>query len=326
MRSGASLQSALSQAEAVMDVVTAEAEQSLKAALLQLEGSVSRLVSEIETRLLDALAGIDAAIDYPDEAEADMTAALPEALARALQAIHGLIEGGLRGRVLRDGLRMVIIGRPNVGKSSLMNALLGEERAIVTAAAGTTRDLLDGRLSIEGVPVRVIDTAGIREADSEAERIGVDRARAALRTADVVCVALDGSEPLTPEDRALLEDTRGMTRLLLLNKCDLPERAAPDERHIRVSARTGEGLEDWKKAILALAAPERADAGLITNERHIRALENAAAALQAAQRAGSLDLAATDIREALHELGAITGSDVDADVIERIFARFCVGK
>ena len=316
----------LSQAEAVMDIVTADAEQSLKAALLQLEGSVSRAVGAIEDRLLDALTGIDAAIDYPDEAEAAATEALPQELSKALTDIRALILDGRRGRVLRDGLRALILGRPNVGKSSLMNALLGSERAIVTAAAGTTRDVLDEKLSVEGVPLRLIDTAGIRRAENEAERIGVDRARAQLKTADVVCVVLDRSEALQPEDEALLTETAKLCRIVLYNKCDLPKRISCDTEGLCVSARTGEGLAAWKEAILALAAPERADQSLITNERHIRALELAEAALVQAMAANGLDLAATDIREALHALGAITGSDVDADVIDRIFSRFCVGK
>ncbi len=316
----------LSQAEAVMDVVTADAEQSLKAALLQLEGSISRAVGAVETRLLNALSGIDAAIDYPEEAEAEATEALPEELAAALGDVRLLIQDGRRGRVLRDGLRVLILGRPNVGKSSLMNALLGHERAIVTASAGTTRDVLDERLSVEGVPLRLIDTAGIREADSEAERIGVDRARAQLRLADVVCIVLDQSEALSGEDRALLEETSGMTRIVLYNKCDLRRRMECAEEGLFVSTRTGVGLEALKQEILRLAAPERASAGLITNERHIHALEKAEAALVFAACAGQLELAATDIREALHALGTITGTDVDADIIDRIFSRFCVGK
>ena len=181
----------LAQAEAVMDVINAGAEQSLKAALAQLHGSVSREVGAVESLLLDALSGIDAAIDYPEEAEADAYAALPEQLAAAQARIAALIAGGRQGRVLRDGLRVVILGRPNVGKSSLLNALLGHERAIVTGVAGTTRDVLDEKTSMAGVPVRLIDTAGIREAADEAERIGVDRAREALQPSDATTGADD---------------------------------------------------------------------------------------------------------------------------------------
>ena len=317
----------LSAAEAVMDVINATAEQSLKAALLQLQGSVKREIDSIESLLLDALSGIDAAIDYPDEAEADTVEALPASLAEAEARVGGLIAESRRGKVLRDGLRVAIVGRPNVGKSSLMNALLGSDRAIVTAQAGTTRDVIDEKLSMRGVPVRLIDTAGIRRASDEAERIGVDRARSELGTADVVCVVLDASNALTDEDAALLEETKDTTRLILLNKRDLPRKVGGRfDGSISISAKTGEGLDALRDAILKLAAPERSDGTYITNERHINALERALVSLTEARRAAELDCAATDIKNALHYLGSITGTDVDASVIDRIFANFCVGK
>lgn len=316
----------LSAAEAVMDVINADAEQSLKSALLQLQGSVKREIESVEDLLTDALSGIDAAIDYPDEAEADTLEALPESLSAAIARVDAMIAKARRGRVLRDGLRVAIVGRPNVGKSSLMNALLGSERAIVTAAAGTTRDVIDEKVSMNGVPVRLIDTAGIRDAENEAERIGIDRARTAIKGADVVCFVLDASAPITNEDAVLLQETEGDTRILLLNKCDLPQANAYSGEAIPVSAKTGEGLDALQRAILALAAPERADGTTITNERHIRALELALRALRDAASADELDCAATDVKNALHHLGAITGSDVDATVIDRIFERFCVGK
>lgn len=316
----------LSAAEAVMDVINADAEQSLKAALLQLQGSVKREIESVESLLTDALSGIDAAIDYPDEAEADTLEALPESLDAAVLRIEKMIAGARRGRVLRDGLRVAIVGRPNVGKSSLMNALLGSERAIVTASAGTTRDVIDEKVSMDGVPVRLIDTAGIREAEGEAERIGVDRARAALNGADVVCLVLDGSTQISAQDETLLRETEHRARLVVLNKSDLPQRCGYAGGFIRVSAKTGEGLDALRRAILSLAAPERADSSVITNERHIRALEHALCSLQEAQGADELDCAATDVKNALHHLGSITGTDVDAAVIDRIFSRFCVGK
>ncbi len=317
----------LSAAEAVMDVINATAEQSLKAALLQLQGSVKREIDSVESLLLDALSGIDAAIDYPDEAEADTVEALPASLSEAEERVKTLLFDGFRGRVLRDGLRVAIIGRPNVGKSSLMNALLGRNRAIVTAQAGTTRDVIDEKLSMRGVPVRLIDTAGIRSASDEAERIGVDRARSELGTADVVCVMLDASNALTAEDEMLLEETKDRTRIILLNKRDLPK--ALENRFdgaISISAKTGAGLDELRDAILKLAAPERSDGAYITNSRHIDALEHALLSLAEAKQANELDCAATDIKNALHYLGSITGTDVDASVIDRIFENFCVGK
>lgn len=320
----------LSQAEAVMDVITAGAQQSLKAAMQQLHGSVSREVASIESLLLDALSGIDAAVDYPEEAEADAYAALPEQLSAAHSRMERLLADGRRGRVLRDGIQVVILGRPNVGKSSLLNALLGQERAIVTSAAGTTRDVLDERTSICGVPVRLLDTAGIRDAADEVERIGVTRAWKALETADIVLVLVDSSAPLAPEDRALINETADMTRIVVKNKSDLPccckLPGELDTAAVAVSAKMGTGLEALSERILALAGPSRSDAAGITNERHLHALERARLAVASAMAAVELDCAATDIRAALHCLGQITGTDVDDAVIDRIFSRFCVGK
>ena len=316
----------LAQAEAVMDIITADAEQSRKAALNQLHGSVSRAIHDVEDVLLDALSGIDAAIDYPDEAEEDCIARLPEQLGAGRSKAERLLADGRRGRVLRDGLRVVILGRPNTGKSSLMNALAGFERAIVTDIAGTTRDVLDERLSFDGVPVRLIDTAGIRETTDRAEQIGVDRALDEMRRADVQLVLLDGSAPLTTEDETLIETTEnGIPRILVVNKCDLP-RQTDYAGAISISAKTGQGLEELKREVLRLAAPQDADCNAITNERHLHALEQACAALCSAEQAEELDCKATDIRAALQALGSITGTDVDATVIDRIFERFCVGK
>lgn len=316
----------LAQAEAVMDIITADAEQSRKAALNQLHGSVSRAIHDVEDVLLDALSGIDAAIDYPDEAEEDCIARLPEQLGAGRSKAERLLADGRRGRVLRDGLRVVILGRPNTGKSSLMNALAGFERAIVTDIAGTTRDVLDERLSFDGVPVRLIDTAGIREATDRAEQIGVDRALDEMRRADVQLVLLDGSAPLTAEDKTLIETTEnGIPRILVVNKCDLPRQTDYADA-ISISAKTGQGLEELKREVLRLAAPQDAACNAITNERHLHALEQACTALCSAEQAEELDCKATDIRAALQALGSITGTDVDATVIDRIFERFCVGK
>ncbi len=313
----------LSEAEAVMDVINAQAESSLRSALSQLSGSVSRRVRAVEEALLDVRSAIEAAIDYPDEAEEAAYATLPAVLREAKETVTALIEEGRRARVLRDGLKLVILGRPNVGKSSLLNALLGEDRAIVTAAAGTTRDVLDERLSIGGVPVRLIDTAGLRDASDEAERIGVDRAKRALETADVVLLVLDGSEDMTPEDEALLLETAEKTRIVIANKCDLG-RKIPDA--LPISCKTGEGIGNLRERIAAIAAPALQSTEAITNERHLNALEQARDAITHAEEQTELDCIATDLNEALHRLGSITGTDVDAEVIDRIFAHFCVGK
>ena len=326
----------LTQAEAVMDVINATAEQSRRSAIHQLHGGLGKAVSGVESLLLDALSGVDAAIDYPDEAEEDAVSSLPETIGKALNSLDSLIAGGRRGRVLRDGLRVVILGKPNVGKSSLMNALLGTDRAIVTPVAGTTRDVLDEKVSFSGVPVRLIDTAGLRDAEDQAERIGVERAKAAMESADVLLVVLDGAERLSDGDAALLKETAGdPRRIVLMNKSDLTAALAEEtlaeagvwpEELCTVSALTGTGLDALKRRILDMAAPMDGDVTAVTNERHLTLLERGRDALRAAAAARDLDCCATDLRDALHALGGITGTDVDAKVIDRIFERFCVGK
>ena len=313
----------LSEAEAVMDVVSARAEESLKAALEQLHGKLSKRIHGIEELLIDSLSAIDAAVDYPDEVEEDVSSALPESLDRAQREIDALIAEGRQGRALREGVYVALVGRPNVGKSSLLNALLGADRAIVTDLPGTTRDTLDEETSFFGVPVRLVDTAGIRESGDLVEQIGIDRARAALDRADVAVLLLDGTQTLTEEDQRLLALTAGKNRLVLRSKGDLLQ-TRDDFGELSVSAKTGEGLDELKRRIVALSGAREGAA--ITNERHIKALENAREALLHARTAHELTLIATDVRDALHHLGAITGRDVDADLIDRIFARFCVGK
>ena len=306
-----------------MDVVSARAEESLKAALDQLHGRLKERINAVEELLMDSLSAIDAAVDYPDEVEEDVSLALPDSLTKAQNEIDALIAEGRQGRVLREGVYVALVGRPNVGKSSLLNALIGTDRAIVTDLPGTTRDVLDEETSFFGVPVRLVDTAGIRESGDPVERIGIDRARAALDRADVVVLLLDGTQALTGEDAQLLSLTEGRTRLILRSKGDLLQ-GTDEFGELTVSAKTGDGLDELKRRIVTLSGAREGAA--ITNERHVKALENAAAALSHARNAAEMTLIAADIREALRHLGAITGRDVDADVIDRIFARFCVGK
>ena len=324
----------LAQAEAVMDLINAGAERSAKSALAQLEGRLSVRIADVERELLDALSGLEAAIDYPEELEDDVTSALPEVLAAAERELQALAGAGLSGRVLREGARVAIVGRPNAGKSSLLNALAGAERAIVTQFAGTTRDVLEETVSMEGVPVTLYDTAGIRAADDPVERIGVERARLAAERADLLLICFDAAAPLTEEDLALLRETEGRPRIAVCNKSDLPALwsaetlAAQGISACTVSAETGEGLAALRHAIAVRVAPEQ-ESALVTNARHIEALQLAAASVaEAQQNAGGaeLELVATDLREALSALGQITGRTAAADLIERIFSKFCVGK
>ena len=306
----------LAQAEAVMDLINAGAERSANSALAQLTGRLSERIAAVEAQLLDALSGLEAAIDYPEELEDDVTSALPGVLAAAEAELAALI------------------GRPNAGKSSLLNALAGAERAIVTQFAGTTRDVLEEAVSMDGIPVTLFDTAGIRAADDPVERIGVERARRAAERADLLLLCFDAAAPLSEEDEALLAETAGRSRLAVCCKGDLPalweaEALSPyGIEAVAVSAETGEGLAALRRAIAARIAPA-AESALVTNARHIEALQRAAASVADAEKsAGGTEpaLVATDLREALAALGQITGREASADLIERIFSKFCVGK
>lgn len=324
----------LAQAEAVMDLINAGAERSANSALAQLTGRLSERIAAVEAQLLDALSGLEAAIDYPEELEDDVTSALPGVLAATEAELAALIGAGLSGRVLREGARVALIGRPNAGKSSLLNALAGAERAIVTQFAGTTRDVLEEAVSMDGIPVTLFDTAGIRAADDPVERIGVERARRAAERADLLLLCFDAAAPLSEEDEALLAETAGRSRLAVCCKGDLPalweaEALSPyGIEALAVSAETGEGLAALRRAIAASIAPA-AESALVTNARHIEALQRAAASVSDAEKsAGGTEpeLVATDLREALAALGQITGREASADLIERIFSKFCVGK
>ena len=314
----------LSRAEAVMDLVSAHADGSRKAALCQLQGGLESKIHAAEEELLEALSALDAAIDYPDEMEEEASLRVPERLDAVRRLLYRWIQEGRRAKVLRNGMRITLCGKPNVGKSSLLNCLLGEERAIVTSLPGTTRDILDEETVFHGIPVRLIDTAGIREANDLSEQIGVERAKKALESADLLYLLLDGSLPLEKEDLDLLEMTKAMKRIVIRTKADLPPcRDAFGD--ISLSTVTGQGIEALKEKTLALAGPGDTD-GTITNERHVFLLEKACSSVEDALNAEEPDCRATDIRDALCALGSISGRNADDAVIDRIFSRFCVGK
>ncbi len=322
----------LSQAEAVQDMVAASSERGAALALEQLQGSVSRAVKTVEQNLLDALSGIDAAIDYPEELEHDVFSNLPMSLQTAEKEIAVLLDNGMKQRVYREGAKVVLLGRPNAGKSSLMNALLGYERAIVTPNAGTTRDVIEEETLFFDVPVRLTDTAGMRESGDEAERIGVSRAKSAAEQADFLLLTFDGAEELDESDRQLLFSTVSRPRMAVVCKSDLGAKistaALTDEYDVfavSVSVYTGEGVEELKREVASRLAPET-ESALVTNARHIAALIKARQALQSAISAKDAELIATDLRDALRYLGEITGETVDDAVLDRIFERFCVGK
>jgi tRNA modification GTPase len=327
----------LSQAEAVMDVIRSRTELSHRAAQEQLRGGLSREVAAIRERLIGVTAAVEAAVDFPEEdLETPEGRPLEEELAAIGAAIGRMLEGARFGRLIREGYAAAIAGRPNVGKSSLLNALVRQDRAIVTEMPGTTRDVLEEYLNIGGLPLKILDTAGIRHTADLIEQEGVRRSLGAVSSADIVLLVLDGSQELTSEDRYALAHAAGKTTIAVINKKDLPrrlERPAWPETQVEVSCRTGGGLDELRKAVLekmrAGAVPPREHAWAVS-ERHREALEQALQAVErgrgSARSARSPELIAVDLRDGLDHLGAITGATHTEDILERIFRDFCIGK
>ena len=326
----------LMQAEAVMGVISAQSQAALKAEERQLSGGQSLFVRQAQEKLTGLLAGLEAHIDYPDEIEEEEAL---EGLSEGLDSLIGMLEKAIdeRGaRIVREGLHVALCGRPNAGKSTLFNALLGENRAIVTDIPGTTRDVLEGSFQLDGVQVILQDTAGLRESGDVVERIGVERAHAALERADAALLLLDASTELTLEERELLAMPMACPCAVLLNKEDAGEHTTMSgieqlTQHrpiIPLSAQTGEGLEQvrqWLKGFL-----RKPSELMLTHERHMSVARQALERLMQA-RSGlaydqPLDLAAVDLHEALYLLGRITGDSVDEQLLDDIFSRFCVGK
>ena len=321
----------LSRAEAVMALISAEGGRAARAALRQLEGGVSGFVRSAQEDLIALLSGAAAAIDYPEEITLEEAASNLEAGARRLADKLEAACDERGARIADHGLEAVLCGRPNVGKSSLLNALARQERAIVTDIPGTTRDIIRADVMIEGLRVHFADTAGLREGAADAiERIGVDRARQAIAGADVVLAVLNASLPLDEEDRQLLEDTKDAPRIIVLNQCDKEMVLDPKDFNdpVVVSAQTGAGLAELEKRVAAFGAG--AGESALTQQRHMTLAREAAASLRAAAdacaRGEAVDLAVIDLQDALASLGRITGEQVDDKMIDEIFERFCVGK
>ena len=332
----------LTQAEAVLEVIRARTDAALQVAEGHLQGSLGRGLARIREILLDSLARVEAALDFPEEAEELSPDAIEGALSAQIAALEGLAATYREGRLLREGLLTVIAGRPNAGKSSLLNRLLDLDRAIVTEIPGTTRDLIEETISLGGILVRLSDTAGLRPARDRLEELGIQRTRERLAQADMVLYIVDGSEPLTPEDRKTLQELAGRRGLVVINKVDLPQvinatdlPEAPAWPVAPVSARTGEGIEELKRAIVdvALGGGLQVTGELVTQERHHQLLESCLACLSRARellspdnQAPAWELVALEVKEAIRELGEITGQEVGDEVLERIFGEFCLGK
>jgi tRNA modification GTPase len=334
----------LAQAEAVLDMITAQTREGLSAAVSRLKGRLSGRIVALRDRLLDLLAGIEAAIDFAaEDGVVETHDGERENLQPLINDLIALAATYRRGRITREGLSIVIAGRPNVGKSSLLNRLLGEKRAIVAPVPGTTRDFIEEAVDIGGIAVRLTDTAGIRPPVNAVEKAGIDLVWERLETADAVLLLLDGSTLLTDEDRALIERIPEKPLIPVLNKSDLVQRldteslrgllplsAAPA---VPISAKYGNGIDGLKEAIRALlpeAPADQAADAMVAHLRHKVALERAAESLARA-RDGLHDclppeLVALEVREAVEALGEITGQMAPEEVLERIFSRFCIGK
>ena len=317
----------LSRAEAVMDLISAQGEMASRAAVRQLTGGVSAFIRTLQDDVTDLLAGVTAALDYPEEIEEDEAAGETAEKSRTLAQKLLAACNERAARLLDTGFEVALCGQPNVGKSSLLNAILCEERAIVTNIPGTTRDIVRGSLLINGLRVNLSDTAGIREEADTVESIGIDRARSAIKNADLVLLLLDASQPLSAEDEALLQETATCPRQIILNKCDLGE-AFSLPGALKISAATGKNI-DAVRALLSEKAGIPSELPL-TSERHMRlarkAAEHLLSAAIALENGEPLDLAAIDLHTALETLGEVTGDRVDEKLLDSVFSRFCVGK
>ena len=340
----------LAQAEAVLDVIRARTDEAMKVANLQFSGVLSSRIRMFREELLGIIAQIEASIDFPEDVDEIETGRVAESVRDTIRHVSDLLDTADRGKIYRDGVRAVIAGRPNVGKSSLLNALLRESRAIVTPIPGTTRDVIEESVNIRGIPVRTIDTAGVREPQDEVESMGVDRARQMMEQADFVLAVLDAERGFTSEDQELLSDLAGKKLIVVLNKTDLLRESDAEELAsqvgtwtegnlatrapvIRTAAPSNEGIAELEDAIaetiLGGGIPPSGGA-VVSNLRHRRALDEAKASLEQALRTAEsdmpLDLVSTDLKAGADALGSITGETVSEDVIDRIFSEFCIGK
>lgn len=332
----------LSQAEAVIDIITAKTMLANKYAQKQLSGYLGQKMRKLKDRMMELLAHLLALIDFPEDDVDELERwQMLESAKEILKEIEKLIASAESGRIIREGLKTAIIGKPNVGKSSLLNALLKENRAIVTDIPGTTRDIIEEYLNVKGIPIRLIDTAGIRDTDELVEKIGVERSKEVLGEADLVLFVIDASRELSKEDYEIFDILTGKNIIFVLNKIDLPKKIDEEELRnltkdgiiVEVSTVKKIGLEKLEETIYNLVFKGNVTIGneeIITNARHKEALINAKkymeSVVEAIEKGYSEDLITIDLNSALNEIGKITGETATEDVIDQIFERFCVGK
>jgi tRNA modification GTPase len=332
----------LSQAEAVMDIIRAKTDASLRMAVGHLSGTLSDTIREMRYNVLRMIANLEATIDFPEE-DIEMMAAqdVKVNVIGLLAQVNHLLATKETGRILREGLETVIIGKPNVGKSSLLNALLKEKRAIVTDIPGTTRDVIEEFVNISGVPLKIVDTAGIRETSDIIEQMGVEKTKEFIVTADLILLLLDASLPLSEEDKEVLAMLSGKQAIVLVNKTDLPVLLDLDEVYtyisdkkvLKISVMEGSGLLELEQVIVDMVYGgeiEQKEGAFITNLRQANLLEQAKQHLEAAietiDQSMPSDCIVIDLKDSWDKLGEITGDTVGEDIIDQIFTQFCIGK
>ncbi|MFZ7133501.1 MAG: tRNA uridine-5-carboxymethylaminomethyl(34) synthesis GTPase MnmE [Eubacteriales bacterium] len=330
----------LTQAEAVMDIINAKTDQSLELSMRQLRGGISQQISKLRNHIVEMLAHIEASIDYPeyDIEEISYTKIL-NISQKVYKDINTLIYHAENGKIIREGILTAIIGKPNVGKSSLLNALMGEQRAIVTEIPGTTRDTIEEYINIEGVPLKIIDTAGIRETKNEIERIGINKAKDIIQQSDLILMMFDVSDPLNEDDLQLIKLIEGKKAILLLNKVDKEKKISKQEfiqyekPLIEISATEQIGLRELKEEIINVVFEhgfEKDAYEFISNIRHIQLLNKAKnsinSGMQTIKQQMPLEIVSIDLKDAWMTLGEITGETMKEDLIDQIFSNFCIGK
>ncbi|WP_077623772.1 tRNA uridine-5-carboxymethylaminomethyl(34) synthesis GTPase MnmE [Sediminibacillus massiliensis] len=333
----------LSQAEAVMDLIRAKTDKAMNVALKQMDGRLSQLIQKLRQELLETVAHVEVNIDYPeyDDVEEMSNNMMMEKTREVYREIERLLEVAKQGKILREGLGTAIIGRPNVGKSSLMNALVHENKAIVTEIPGTTRDVIEEYVNVRGVPLRLVDTAGIRETEDIVERIGVERSHQVLKESDLILLVLNNGEELSEEDRNLFKAVEGLEVIVIVNKTDLPrkidvdevKKLAGDQPVITTALIEEKGIDDLEKAISETFFEGDLDAGDLTyvsNVRHIQLLKQALEALNDAMNGMEaqmpIDLVQIDVTRTWEILGEIIGDTVHESLIDQLFSQFCLGK
>ncbi|MGN9867304.1 tRNA uridine-5-carboxymethylaminomethyl(34) synthesis GTPase MnmE [Bacillus swezeyi] len=333
----------LSQAEAVMDLIRAKTDRAMNVAMNQMEGRLSSLIKRLRAELLETLAHVEVNIDYPeyDDVEEMTHKLLIEKATKVKNEIEALLTTSEQGKILREGISTVIIGRPNVGKSSLLNSLVHETKAIVTDIPGTTRDVIEEYVNVRGVPLRLVDTAGIRETEDIVERIGVERSRQVLKEADLILLVLNYSESLSEEDIKLFEATKGMDLIVIVNKTDLEQKLdldrvqelAGERPVVTTSLLKEEGIDELEEAIQSLffaGAIESGDLTYVSNTRHISLLHEAKRAitdaLEGIENDVPIDMVQIDLTKCWEVLGEIIGDAVHESLIDQLFSQFCLGK